>query len=144
MSKRACPNCHEEHDTFLVVGTLVTGQVSVRLGSGGRVQAVGPIKPKSVIKPGKELSGKFYLTCPACGHANRPDTFTPVMVSALSGMRADTVYTIGPLQHTIPLHTSELGDAVRLFAAQTLGNWHLDGEIEQLLAAPPIDAHEVR
>lgn len=112
---RRCPECNNTNDTFRVYGTLVTGECTVRLGHDGHVQNVGPIRPTTIIKPGKELSGKFIISCPTCGYSAKPEEFKPSMTSILSGKSTDIVYYIAWLDGYVPICEDEREDANRIF-----------------------------
>lgn len=135
MAKRKCPNCEAASDIFTVVGTLVTGQVSIRIGSNGLVQAVGPIRPRVVLKQGRELAGKFNLTCPKCGHTARPDDFIQQEDSIISGEAADAVFDIPELNVKVPLRAVELDQAREIFNANNF-RWDSVRELMQLLELP--------
>ncbi len=124
MTKLECPVCGEANDIFTVHGTIVTGEVSVRVGTNGRIQAIGPIKPHMLLKPGKELNGKYMLTCPSCGNFARSTSFNAVMISILSGVTTqDTIY-IPWLDTSIPITVDEKEAALSIFHPGVENSWN--------------------
>lgn len=128
-----CPACDKPSDMFLVTGTLVTGEMSVRIGPNGTVMSTGPVRPKSVIKPGHELRGRYAITCPFCNHTGRPDTFRVIMSSVLSGVSTDKTVNLPYLGVNIPICIGEEGLARDVFTTAAFMSWENVVRVDELL-----------
>lgn len=131
-----CPSCHQSSDIFTVFGTLVTGEMSVRIGPNGVVQSAGPIRPKTMVKPGQELKGHFSLTCPHCSHSGRPDTYSLVMTSLLSGKPTQKTITLPCIGIVIAIAEGEEDEAARIFTDAAFTSWKDDARVARLLGLP--------
>lgn len=121
MSMYECPNCKHTSDTFTVSGVLVTGQVSVKIGANGTIEAVGPVRPTAVVKPGQELAclRKVMLSCPYCDFTGKPSEFTFIVESVLSGRRATAKINV-PQIGDVYLCDDEIELARRVFSPANL------------------------
>lgn len=128
-SQRFCPTCEKTFSAAHVQAWLVYGTIPVVFDSLGHVEAVGPVTPTILIKPGKELQSRnLELVCPKCSTVGTLESFPMIRICELTGVRADMEMTVEGLG-TIAIHSSIREMAEQMFSQQLFEDVaHLFGE----------------